>query len=650
MQENSGDEGMFFAAPAATNISHDSRLKDVFDSLASIDVSPITQIALDLVEDTLVNQCIEQHDSQNIPDCQNHSGADRMNPFLIANERTMTWPHIDPALGHITTIYNKVKATGLPNSLGAKIILDSSIRFDNWRALSSAHPIDEWLLQMLRYGFPLQYTGKAPRANSVKNHSSATAYPEQVRKFISKELAEGALAGPFSSHPFPSSCYVNPLMSRPKAGSDDRRIIVDLAYPEGEGVNAHVRKNCVFGTLYQHELPTTENAIHMARTYDLNVLVAVIDIERAYRNYRSDPIDWPLLVISCDDQYYIDLGLPFGARLSSLYVQRIANFIVSILTSRGIQCAMYLDDLFLACHKHADVQTQFSQAMALIRSLGLPINFKKLITPTTQAVWLGVSLDFDKCVISIPQKKVEEFLDVISQIYHCQFISYKQTQSIIGRIAHFARVIPAARIFMSRILDQLRASDGHRVYINHSILADLKWFKTYFVAHNATSIIDISPPAAVIEADSSLAAGGAWCDGRYYIYSYPPRVIQTHNICQLEALNYLIAIRAFVGPRLTGRTVEVIGDNAGAISALATGRAVDTVLAAVSRALWFHCASEDIKVVFTHRAGTLIAGADALSRAPLGETERGRANSFISDKGLRPVKVYPAFINYAKYL
>lgn len=59
----------------------------------------------------------------------------------------------------------------------------------------------------------------------------------------------------------------------------------------------------------------------MVKILQMDVVIAVIDIERAYRNYRSDPIDWPLLVISFDGQFYIDLGLPFGARLSSIYVQ-----------------------------------------------------------------------------------------------------------------------------------------------------------------------------------------------------------------------------------------------------------------------------------------------------------------------------------------
>lgn len=625
-------------------------LYDTFASMASIDMLPNPSLELDHVEHNLVTECILDSQPPVALNKSKHLTFDRMNPYYIAAERIETWPDIDPNLGYIIDVYNRVRALGLPNSLGAKVPLYSAIKVDRWRALVGDQYIDDWLIQMLRFGFPLQYTGSVPTDSHINNHTSATQYPDHVRKFIAKELAEGALAGPFQHHPFPNARYVNPLMSRPKNNSSERRIIVDLAFPEGKGVNAHVVKNCVFGQPMKHELPTIHHAIQMAKNRDLNVVIAVIDIERAYRNYRSDPLDWPLLVISFDEKFYIDLGLPFGARLSSLYVQRIADLIVTTLKSKGIMCAMYLDDLFLICHKNTDVHLQFSQAMALVRSMGLPINYKKLISPTTQAVWLGVTFNFHQCFVSIPQTKVQQLIDAISNIQRCKYISYKQTQSIVGRIAHIARVVPAARVFMCRILDQLRASDRKRVYINYAILADLRWFTKFFAAHNATSIIDSSPPALVIEADSSLVAGGAWADGRYYIYTYPFGVSNSHNICQLEALNYLISVRVFVDHRFYGRSIELVGDNAGAISALSFGRATDPVLAAVARALWFHCGKNHIDVKFTHRNGSLITGADALSRAPLSETERGRADDFISANSLPPVNIHPALVNYSKYL
>lgn len=99
------------------------------------------------------------------------------------------------------------------------------------------------------------------------------------------------MLGPFERHPFPAVGHINPLMSRPKSDPKQRRIIVDLSFPPDAGINSKVYKGCVFGTFVPHTLPTIQHAVAAMRAQNLDVLMAVIDIERAYRNFRGDPID-----------------------------------------------------------------------------------------------------------------------------------------------------------------------------------------------------------------------------------------------------------------------------------------------------------------------------------------------------------------------
>lgn len=62
--------------------------------------------------------------------------------------------------------------------LKARVLLESTIIIENWCVLATGHQYDEWLLDMLLYGFPLQYTGPAFETHSVENHSSAKAFPD----------------------------------------------------------------------------------------------------------------------------------------------------------------------------------------------------------------------------------------------------------------------------------------------------------------------------------------------------------------------------------------------------------------------------------------------------------------------------------------
>lgn len=266
-----------------------------------------------------------------------------MNPFAIQSGRVATWPDIRGVDISTTKIYTAVRDTGLPNSLQARIPIKSSIKLLSWDRYATGHQHDGWIREMLEFGFPLQFTGSLLKSEQTQNHSSTQMHASHIQRYIDKELAERALLGPFVAHPFHSFNHTNPIMTRPMADPAQRRIIVDLSFPHGSGPNSYVQKNYVFGTLVAHNLPT----IDQAHDLDMNISAAVIDIERAYRNFKTDPIDWPLSVIKFKDHFYLDLALPFGARLSSLYVQKIAEFIARALAKMNIHCLIYLDDLFV---------------------------------------------------------------------------------------------------------------------------------------------------------------------------------------------------------------------------------------------------------------------------------------------------------------
>lgn len=42
--------------------------------------------------------------------------------------------------------------------------------------------------------------------------------------------------------------------------------------------------------------------------------------------------------------YYVDTAVPFGSKLSSLYMQKITQFIQRALLAKGINIIMYLDN------------------------------------------------------------------------------------------------------------------------------------------------------------------------------------------------------------------------------------------------------------------------------------------------------------------
>ena len=97
-----------------------------------------------------------------------------------------------------------------------------------------------------------------------------------------------------------------------------------------------------------------------------------VDIARAYRNFRIDPLDWPLLCVNWGKGTFVDISMPFGARASSCHMQRVAQFVLRILDREGMKGAIYLDDLIIVSSDFHTATAQFNRVRALMKELGLP--------------------------------------------------------------------------------------------------------------------------------------------------------------------------------------------------------------------------------------------------------------------------------------
>ena len=148
-----------------------------------------------------------------------------------------------------------MRATNLPNYLSARIPIPSKLNCDAWDHLLLDYH-DAEIVDFLRFGWPSGYTAPMPPTPSEVNHPSADNY---VSKFLAKEVGLGAMLGPFPVSPFAGWSEVSPLMTIEKKDSTSRRVIIDLSFPIGMGVNSGVPKNFFQGEVKQYSLPTIHN-------------------------------------------------------------------------------------------------------------------------------------------------------------------------------------------------------------------------------------------------------------------------------------------------------------------------------------------------------------------------------------------------------
>lgn len=555
----------------------------------------------------------------------------KLDQRVLAKDRINQWP--EPSVNVSNTqwaiVYRRVKATGLPNEVGARVKLKTALNLELWNDIATGHSDDHIVLNGITYGFSLQYLGGPLRENDIDMHASGEKYTEHVKDYFDTEINHGAIAGPFKAPPFRQWVHTSPIMTRPKADSSRRRIIIDLSYPTDNNVNSAVIKNNYYGQVINHSLPRIEDVIEYAESKGFNVALATIDIKRAYRNFPGCPLDYPLNVIRFRHEYYLDLAMPFGARTSSAYMQKIANMISRALRVRGIESRIYLDDVILMLMPGQDPPARMKEAVALMKALGLPLAEEKMQQPAAKVRYLGIWLDVGERLMTIPDEKIKKFLDLVEWIIQQACVSKRVIQSLIGKIIHFSACVPAARTFINRILSALRdAHDSSTVPVTEGTQADLRWFRRFLRKYNGKSIMKPATPEFIIEADACLIGGGATDFREYIAYQFPTRTAQFH-ISILEALNCLAACRALLTTEKHSTTVLVKCDNVAAIESLSKGAAQDKFLSAIARAAWYCFARADVRPIYQYTPGQQMYIPDALSRMYISTTQYEHARTVI---------------------
>ena len=560
-------------------------------------------------------------------------------PQAVAAHRRDEWPDMCPhsRYPHLVPIYNAVRKTGLPNAMSARIPVPSNLNIKAWEFYLGILGDRENILDFVRYGFPTGYVGPVSNTTGIPNHASATEFPDHIDDFLKKEMSMNGVVGPYRAPPFTPWCHVSPLMSREKGDTGKRRVITDMTFPEDSSVNAYIVKNGVYGFEQQHSLPTVEALSDIIRDIGTGTYLSSIDVSRAYKNFASDPLDWPLLCFSWREEYFCDLSMPFGARASSFHMQSVANCITDILKIHGIDSLMYLDDLIIISRNREDAWKHYDTAQQLLRDLGLPEATDKAQPPSQRVKWLGINIDAKAMTLSIPDNKLATILTQVKTVYATDRITKKQLQSLLGYLLFVAKCVRPTRTFVSRLLEALRGATKGYIIIDSAIRADLSWFIQFCSEWNGVGFISPREPTKVLLVDACLSGIGGTDGQRVYGQQIAQVEDGAANITEVEAANVVVALHTLLDDRDRGTHVRIRCDNLAAVSVSRTGRARNRVLQECARAAWMVQALLGVDLSYDHIPGQDTDVADALSRAHLNEGEQARAKAWEDHYHMHPV-------------
>jgi hypothetical protein len=165
------------------------------------------------------------------------------------------------------------------------------------------------ILQLLEHGAQVGYVG--PRTGRfAKNHTSCTSNPSETDRIVRREFATGRIGG---GTPYPPlvDFVVSPLGLIPKATAGKFRLIHDLSFPHGAGINHHIDP-AVRSAVYE---PFERLILDTLAQHDQCFMIKT-DVAEAFRLIPVAIEDQHLLGFFWNGLYYYDRRLPFGCASS----------------------------------------------------------------------------------------------------------------------------------------------------------------------------------------------------------------------------------------------------------------------------------------------------------------------------------------------
>ena len=568
-----------------------------------------------------------------------------LSPYEYRSTLQLIWPSTSEiswkSSQTFKQVYNIVKATALPNYMSARVPLKSGLNIRAWRQDLSGY-YDVQLLDYLEFGWPLDYTAPLPPVSTHVNHDTNLDHQPHIQKFFETELKHGAILGPFVHPPFIPWTQISPIMTRPKKGTKDRRIVIDLSFPHTRSVNTGIKKGWYQGNPFKFALPTIADLVKQVIKAGKGSYIWSADLARAYRQLRVCPLSVPLLGLKYNNEIYLDLAPSFGCRMSAMACARTTAAVTWLLKKQGLEVLRYLDDFASAdstLEKSTYSYTKFTQLTA---RLGLQLSEHKCVPPTKKLTWLGFTVCTDTMTLTLPNDKVQEAITLCNSWLEKTTATRKELASLFGVLKHIASCVNPAKRFLARILQALRETpfDGtHKLPLY--ITKDLQWFVKCAKALNGVVLLPpLQPYIWVIECDSSLTGGGAFSSTHYFAQAYTEQFRSRYKLIhQLEALNIIHALKYLLPPNPNNYKIVLNTDNAASQAILNEGFGRDLVLCACARQLWFIAAQANTDVEVIHKPGRELVLADALSRAHLSNKHINIANKLCKDLKLQKLVI-----------
>ena len=445
-------------------------------------------------------------------------------------------------------------------------LLPTPIRVDKLRPLLYRYHDHDYVLNGLVHGFNLDYEGDyfSQRCN---NNLSVNTNPEVALSKVMGEVRKGRIAGPFDSPPLPFF-RCSPLSLREKSTPGQFRLLHNLSYPHNNSsVNSNIPRRCT-----KTEYATFDDAVDIINSYD-SPFLAKTDIAEAFRLIPLHPSNYSLTGFKLDGHYYYDRCLPMGASSSCLIFERFSDAIVFILKTRYLvkHIVKVLDDFLFIAETYESCLGALIAFKHLSGIINLPIAHHKTEGPTHVLTFLGIQLDTELGIVSIPRNKIIPYTEAITTAIAGKKLTLRDLRSLTGKLAFVSQIIPVGRCFLRRLYDLTIgiSRPSSSIKLPEGAILDLKVWLDFLANYNARELYASKLPAPLsrrFTTDATPRGYGAHFQGSYFYGCFPDA--WNHLDIQAKEFYPIFVLVSLLAPELQNTTITMVTDNMSVMHAI----------------------------------------------------------------------------------
>ena len=527
-------------------------------------------------------------------------------------------------------LVNQVRAGGGPNVYNARIPVESKWNLQLMNQLAESTS-DREVVQMLTFGWPFNHDNRRTTI-TLENHRTAINFPEHMQKYLVKELKNDRLCGPFITPPWSGTVAVSPMSTRPKRGSNKRRIIVDLSWPQdGAAVNDGISKDTYLGQPMKLVYPTIDRLCRRVVKLGKKCLGYKRDMDMAFKRIPVDPFDWPLLGITWGGLIYFDKTAVMGCRSAPYACQRTTSFIRHVMENMKYFLANYVDD-FMGLEEESRAWTAFETLGNLMRDIGAVEATDKAVSPSYIVEFLGVLFNLLELTISVTPDRMQELLNELAERREKRMFRSKELESLIGKLQYVSNCVRPGRVMLMRLRNGLKNSKQGWQCMSRDIQMDVKWWQRFLPLYDNVSLMWLEQEPQVgylISTDACMTGIGGFSQGEYFHAKIPQRLQQQqqYKIHHFEMWAIIVAVKLW-REKIKGKKFRVQSDNQAVVEVIRDGNARDRILQQQLRLLMFEAATGRYELVPYYIMGKRNIIPDLLSRIHLSEKIKAKFQEY----------------------